>query len=72
MLWQWYISRRNKIKITKEVDFGTALTELYNKAKERNTTSPEHKLSRVYDNALITACKVAEGVIQIEIEGEIK
>ncbi|MCK4526317.1 hypothetical protein KAW18_03000 [candidate division WOR-3 bacterium] len=55
-----------------EKDFGTALVELYEKAKERNTTPPEHKLSRVYDNALITACKVAEGVIQIEIEGDIK
>lgn len=55
-----------------EIDFGTALTELYNKAKDRDITPPEHKLSRVYANALITACKVAKGVIQIEIEEEIE
>ena len=60
------------MKKVKEIDFGTALVELYNKAKNRNTTPPEHKLSRVYANALITACKIAEGVIQIEIEGDIE
>ena len=55
-----------------KIDFGTVLTELYYKAQDRDITPPEHKLSKVYTNALITACKVAEGVIQIEIEGEIK
>ena len=58
--------------MVEEKDFGTVLAELYEKAKNRNTTPPEHKLSRVYANALITACKVGDGVIQIEIEGDIK
>ena len=55
-----------------EEDFGTTLVELYEKAKKRKITPPEHKLSRVYANALITACKVAEEFVQIEIEGDIK
>ena len=55
-----------------KIDFGTVLAELYMKAKDRDITPPEHKLSRIYANALITACKVSKGVVQIEIEGEIE
>ena len=55
-----------------KVDFGIALVELYEKVKKRNITPPEHKLSRVYKNALITVCKVVEGVIQIEINGDVE
>ena len=46
--------------------------ELYEKAKKRNTTPPEHKLSRVYKNAIIYAWKVSDEVINLSIEGDVK
>lgn len=56
----------------KEVDFGTALVDLYDEVKDRDITPPEHKLVKIYIDRTLKGCKVAEGVIQIEIEEKIK